>query len=186
MGKWTRNYTEGLSGGCVSGRGNRVSADIGRTLKSALGQVREDVRHQWQEAVFPLRWLHVVSTSPQFDELILVGKLCCWLRSSHQPTTFSSTIAPCALLHRHPHKHTVSGVWWQRDANKYIKKIVVIHLFSSLWASPVSPKTTAGETKVGLKHYRNTEAVMSHLWCSFASSAEQHLKKPWVLQKQKI
>lgn len=45
MGKWTRNYTEGLSGGCVSGRGNRVSADDGRTLKSALGQVREDVRH---------------------------------------------------------------------------------------------------------------------------------------------
>lgn len=94
VGKWTHNYTEGLSGGCVSGRGNRVSAVDGRTLKSALGQVREDVRHQWQEAVFPLRWLHVVSTSPQFDELILVGKLCCWLRSSHQPTTFSSTIAP--------------------------------------------------------------------------------------------
>lgn len=64
-GKWTRNYTEGLSGGCVSGHGNRVSAGDGRTLKSALGQLREDVRHQWQEAVFPLRWLHVVSTSPQ-------------------------------------------------------------------------------------------------------------------------
>lgn len=45
VGKWTRNYTEGLSGGCVGGCGNRVSAGDGRTLKSALGQVRKHVRH---------------------------------------------------------------------------------------------------------------------------------------------